>query len=128
MNRRTLIVFLVPLLFLTSCFKDEIIPPSVTQLEDISVSDHFDWSTGKTVELDIVGLPTTISVTATLSVSLSDGSEIYKGNHAMNHNLSLRLSIPGNEETIKVRYGTMNYTLPIVSGKATLSFIPEIQD
>lgn len=118
------------MILFNSCMKgyDDIIPPSTGNLKDIKVSSTFNWSTSKTVDVNITGLPTEIPVISTLIISLGDGSSLYQGWHNMSQSGIIKIVVPVVADKVKLRYGTTEYILPISDNKVDFSFIPIIQD
>jgi hypothetical protein len=118
------------LILFNSCMKgyDDIIPPSTGNLKDIKVSSTFNWSTSKTVDVNITGLPTEIPVISTLIISLSDGSSLYQGWHDMSQSRIIKILVPAVIDKIKLKYGTQEYILPLNDNKVDFSFIPIVQD
>lgn len=121
---------LLPFFCFTSCIKDiDDLPQNPNKdLKYVRVSSSFDWSTSKTIDVDITGLPTSVPIYSTLTISLNDGSILYQGNHAMSANTVVNLIIPNTEESIKLRFGTLEYAVPVIENKASVSFIPEVED
>jgi hypothetical protein len=78
--------------------------------------------------LIIKGLPTTIPVKSTLSVSLPNGDLVYQGSQLMSDNTTLKLIIPVVHKQLLIKFGTNTYTVAISDGVANFSFIPEIVD
>jgi hypothetical protein len=116
---------------LFSCQKgfDDLIPPSSnSNLKDIKVSSTFNWSTSKTVDVNITGLPTGAPVISTLIISLDDGSNIYQGSQNMSQTRAIQIIVPVTENEIKLKFGSMEYRLPINNNKVDFSFVPEVQD
>lgn len=116
---------------LSSCMKDiDAIPPSNDKksLDEIQVSAVFDWSTSKTITVEIVGLPTPNPIWSTLTIMLPDGSTLYQRYHNMADNLQLKLVLPVEQTEIQLKYGTETYILPVNEKKASFSFIPKVID
>lgn len=130
MLRKVLLLPLLGLLVLTSCIKDfdDLPAPVPEDLTDIKVSSSFDWSTSKTIDVNITGLPTSIPIYSTLTISLSDGSSLFQSNHEMSQSVKLQVVIPALEEAVKIRYGSVEYLLPVQENKVDFSFIPEISE
>jgi len=122
------LVFCIPMFIFSSCMKEQEVLPQTTDLQKINVSSDFNWSTGKVVALHIMGLPTVLPVFSSLIVSVEDGNILYQGRHEMSKNLTLKVVVPNQVQSLNVRYGSMDYLLSILKDEATLSFIPEIQD
>lgn len=116
-------------LLLVACSKEEITPdPSVKTMDELQVEASFDWNTGQNVDLVIKGLPTTIPIKSTLSVSLPNGDIVYQGSHLMSDNTTLKLIIPVMHKQLLIKFGTNDYTVAINEGIANFSFIPEVVD
>lgn len=116
-------------MLLIACSKEEITPePTVTTMDELQVEASFDWNTGQNVDLIIKGLPTTIPIKSTLSVSLPNGALVYQGAHLMSDNATLKLVIPAIHNQLHIQFGTNSYSVAISSGVANFSFIPEIAD
>lgn len=116
-------------LLLVACSKEEITPdPTVKTMDELQVEASFDWKTGQNVDLVVKGLPTTIPVKSTLSVSLPNGDIVYQGSHLMSDNTTLKLIIPVMHKQLLIKFGTNDYTVAINEGIANFSFIPEVVD
>jgi hypothetical protein len=127
-NLKSIILLLSISLFVFSgCMKDEIVPLLPKSLNELNADDTFTWTTANSVEIQITGLPTVIPVRSTLSILLSDGTNLYSEFHLMSENLSLNLPIPSSENQLVLKYGSMVYPLVISNGKVEFSFIPKIQ-
>ena len=108
-------------LLLVACSKEEITPdPSVKTMDELQVEASFDWNTGQNVDLVIKGLPTTIPIKSTLSVSLPNGDIVYQGSHLMSDNTTLKLIIPVMHKQLLIKFGTNDYTVAINEGIAIL--------
>lgn len=116
------------LIFLFSCRKEENFTLANKNISEIQVSSEFNWSTGKTVDVTITGLPTEIPVSSTLTISLKDGSSIYQGYYNMNQSSVIKVSIPDSETEIKLKFGSVEHILAISGNKADFSFIPLVLD
>ncbi|MBK7029889.1 MAG: hypothetical protein IPH45_12045 [Bacteroidales bacterium] len=130
MNKTVVFLSLLSTFFLTSCIKDfdDLPAPVPDNLKEINVSSNFDWNTSRNIDINITGLPTQIPIFSTLTISLNDGSNLFQMNHEMSKTIKLELVVPNLEENIKIKYGTMEYTLPIENNKVAFSFIPEVTD
>jgi hypothetical protein len=129
-------VFLITVLvtiLLVACSKNRlestddgtIEPPKISTLV---VPATFNWSTGKTITVNIVGLPTLLPVKSTLTIGLKDGTQLYKNFQDMSQSFRIIVTIPAIENSLRLKYGTVTYDFPITGDKADFSFIPTIQD
>ncbi|NVO21514.1 MAG: hypothetical protein HXX13_17565 [Bacteroidetes bacterium] len=118
------------ILMFSSCMKDVDLSkkPVSGNLQDINISSTFNWSTSKTVNVNITGLPTQDLVISTLIISLNDGSMLYQEAHDMSQSKAIQIIVPNVEQSIKLKYGSEEYTLPIDNNKVDFSFIPVLQD
>jgi len=121
---------LLATLWLISCSKDPNDPSAQIpgNLSNLKVAQSFNWSTSKTIEISITGLPTPAPLYSTLTLSLPDGSNIYKSTHDINTNETLKVVIPSTENSIRLRFGSVEHDLQVSDGKASFSFIPVVQD
>lgn len=130
MKKPVYLLFLGLLIFLFSCQKEEIDPivPDSVSLKDIKVSSTFNWSTSKTVNVNITGLPTGSPVVSTLVLSLENGNTLFQQSYVMSESKVIQIIIPANEDQIKIRFGNMDYLLPVEGDKVDFSLIPAVQD
>jgi len=132
MKKITPILFLIILaVTVTACIKQNFPdqkPETKSKLEDAKIPDGFNWSTAKTIDVVITGLPTIITIKNTLTISISDGTKLYTALHDMSQSLNLKLSVPSTINEVRFKYGSTDKVLPIVNGKAEHSFIPVLTD
>jgi hypothetical protein len=130
MKKYNLFFLLSLMIFFASCKKDLTDPvyPDNDNLENIQVPSTFNWSTGQNVIISIQGLPTTIPIKSTLSISLTDGTVLHQRFHAMDLDATIEVTIPKTETQLLLKYGTAEYQVAIVNNQATFSFIPQIQE
>ena len=132
-NSIYIILFLVAGI-LVSCVKfpnpdpGPVKPTEKITLGDIKISDSFTWSTSKSVEVIIIGLPTIVTVKSTLSLSLPDGTRLYSSLHNMSQDLKIRTIVPSETTNLTLKYGSMVYNLKVIGNKAEFSFIPDIPE
>ena len=115
---------------LFGCSKGEKVIPdtSAVTIQNLKASDTFGWTTGRRVELKIEGLPTTIPVKSTLTISLQDGTVLLRRLHQMDENISLFLVLPASASQLVLKYGTDTRLVPVTGSQAQFSFIPVVQD
>jgi len=128
-----ILITLISTVVLLSCIKQNLPDPGTkpedkTKLADAKISDGFNWSTSKSVEVVITGLPTVVPIKNTLTITLPDGSKLYNSYHDMSLNIKLTLVIPSNISQLKLKFGSFNETLNIVNNKAEFSFIPVLTE
>jgi len=129
MKKLLFLPLLLAFVGLTSCSKDLAdTSEHPANLSELRVSPQFSWSTGKTIEIDITGLPTPEPVYSTLTISLNDGSNIYQATHNINSSTSFTVVVPAATDSLGLRFGSNQYKLPVGTGKVDFSFIPVVQD
>lgn len=125
------LLFTIILVF-TSCI-DEFDQPDgfstgAKNLNELKVSSDFNWSTAKTIEISITGLPVLEGVApskATLELK-GEKTFYYSGFHAINENLVLKVSVPTTEKSINLKFGAIEQTATIQDNKVSFSYIPVI--
>jgi hypothetical protein len=130
MKRPVYLLMLGVLIQLYSCQKENNDPktPVSGNLKDITVSSAFNWSTSKTIDVNITGLPTEYPVFSTLVISLNDGSSLYQATHDMSQNSVIQIIVPVVETKVKLKYGSGEFDLPINGNKVEFSFLPIVKD
>ncbi len=129
-NRNLILISAIFGLMITSCSKSEIDIPdnSGKALNELVVSSSFSWNTALPVELKITGLPTIVPVSATLTISLENGTPLFNEYHLMDQNLTVKLQIPSTENKLVLKYGTVSYPVEVLNNQAAFSFIPVVTD
>ncbi|MFZ4726777.1 MAG: hypothetical protein ACOYMD_15190 [Paludibacter sp.] len=126
------IMFLVGVF--TSCSEDfnqtEPISNGAKDLNELKVSSGFNWSTSKTVEISIVGLPTLANFEPVKSTLVLRGENhvFYTAYHAINENLTILVTVPTNEKLIRLKFGSIEQKVTIENDKVAFSFIPKLTD
>lgn len=128
MKKHVCLILSALILFLFSCQKENNFTSTDKNLNEIQVSSAFNWSTGKTVDVTITGLPTEIPVNSTLIISLRNGSTLYQGSYEMNQSGVIQVTVPDSETQIILKYGSVEHILPVVGNKVDFSFIPLVVD
>ena len=127
------LVLIVMTITLWGCQDELTIQTTSNGAKDMStlkVSQDFDWSTAKTIEITITGLPTLESVEAVKSTLTIKGQDklFYSGFHAMNEDLTLKVVVPSNETSIQLKFGSIEKEATIENSKVSFSYIPTITD
>lgn len=108
---------------LSSCMKDDdnFSPDpnqTVEEMEELSVSDDFNWKTSESVLLKVKGL-----YNGTVKVKDLNGKTYYKGFHNMFTHVSTMITLPDKIDEVKIEYNGETTTVPIVDKKIIHSFI-----
>ncbi len=117
---------------LQSCIKaDEQIQPASTDTEfkSLTVADDFNWNTANAVTLQITGTQTTETVTNTLIISSEDMSATYyTGQLAMDANANIKFALPIDQNSVLVRYGSIQKVVAISNKTGNFNYLPSLPD
>ena len=108
---------------LSSCMKDDDDSnpdpnQTVEEMDELSVSDSFDWKTSESVLLKVEGL-----YNGTVKVKSMNGKTYYKEFHNMFTHVSTMITLPDKIDEVKIEYHGETATVPIVDKKIIHSFI-----
>ncbi len=97
-------------------------------LNELKVSPDFNWSTAQSIEISITGLPVLKGIEPAKATLVLKGEKdvYYSGFHAINENLTFKLSIPTTEKSINLKFGAIEHTASIQNNKLSFSYIPVV--
>jgi hypothetical protein len=100
---------------------------TATNIENLNVSEDFDWKTSNKVVVEITGLPAMKNINPVKNtLTLSDGvNAYYTGYHSISENQRIELIISSEVKNIKLQFGSIEKEALITNGKVSFSFIPE---
>jgi hypothetical protein len=52
----------------------------------------------------------------------------YTANHAINENLTILVTLPSDEKSIRLKFGSIEQSVTIENDKVAFSFIPKLTD
>ena len=105
------------------CLKvDEMKPPQPQRTKELMISPLFDWSTTKTIELSIKGIPGAYNNRKTLTVYHED-KVFYKELYNIKENIRRDVIIPAYLNTLSISFGQFTRTFDVSSRKLTFSFV-----
>lgn len=122
--KKLVYIILIGLAFtLSSCMKDDsdTNPDSdqnVDSMQELNVSDNFDWKTSGSVLLKVKGLQN-----GTVTVKGLNGKVYYKGFHNMFIHISTMITLPDKVTEVEIAYNGETATVPVVDNRITHSFI-----
>jgi len=125
-------IIFTSILALTSCIDDFDEPGDFStgskNMNELKVSSDFNWSTAQTIEITITGLPVLQGVAPSKATLLLKGEKdvYYTGFHAINENLSFKVSVPTTEKSINLKFGAIEQTASILNNKLSFSYIPVV--
>lgn len=98
------------------------------KFSELKTSEGFNWKTNKELTFNYVGFPTINPVKTTLTISSEDGKVVlYSGMQEMSANLEVKLAIPTNMGTIKVKYGAVEKTYQTNVSKISFDILPVLE-
>jgi hypothetical protein len=116
------------LLFFTQCIKPDDQPEKeVTKTTEMNISPSFNWSSTKSIDVAIQGVPVTPDNRKTLLI-YSDEQIFLKELYNINQNLDRTIHVPAFINTLSVKYGDFQQSFDITNGKIELSFIPNLPE
>ena len=124
MNQIKLLLLLAVMIGLAACQKDELVMPIPQDIENVSTSEEFSWSTGDIVTFRLEGLPSKVAYASTLTLTTPDGKILFTRLHSIQEDFSIELTVPSIHQNLEMTYGKMKKSLLIVNAVAEYSFIP----
>ncbi len=116
---------------ITSCKKDvngDIIDPgNNNNMKALTISESFNWSTNKTIAVEIEGIPGAIQISRTLTLS-NDGVVFFSMLLPINQNLSTTLVVPQTLNSLTLQYGSFEQVFDLTGGKIEYSFLPVVEE
>jgi hypothetical protein len=132
--KKFIILSILAALSLSSCKKNltenQDLPKgnTTTKFSELKTTESFDWKTNKELTFNYVGFPTINPVKTTLTISSEDGKVVlYSGMQEMSANLEVKLAIPTNMGTIKVKYGAVEKTYQTNVSKISFDILPVLE-
>jgi hypothetical protein len=120
---------------LTSCKKqlteDQDLPKNslTKKFSELKTSESFDWKTTKELTFNYVGIQTIQPVKTTLTVSSEDGKVVlFSGLQEMSANFQIKLAIPTNMSTLKVKYGAVEKTYQTNVSAISFDILPTLEN
>jgi hypothetical protein len=130
-----LMTLLIPVIVLfSSCVEQpleddtRIAGPSEDTIEDLKVSEFFEWKTTQEITVNIEGLPVDVGVNRKLALLNASGEEIFAGSHKMHEDFEMTFDLPQNINTITMKYGAIEKTAEIIGKSVAFDFLTELVD
>ena len=118
--KKSLILFFSIALLISACNRnqnDNPIPTTPPTMEDLEVSEGFDWKTTKDIQLVITGKTTNI-----LEVLSEDGVTYQSAFITANVPYTMKLTVASYEDNIKLKYGGQEIILALDSENISYEF------
>lgn len=124
-----ILTLIVPAMVLfSSCVEEQLednnklIAPEVETIDDLIVSEFFDWKTTNEITVSIEGLSMNVGVDQRLSLLTSEGTEIFGGSHKMHENFQMTFDLPSDVDVIVMKYGAAEKSSEINNKVASFNF------
>lgn len=119
MKKLTLIlgIFAIGLVMFSGCKKLEIQDPGPASMDNLSVSESFDWKTTRTITLHLTGYASSVA-----NITSASGSSYTKIFLNQNERMTLQVTIPTYETTIHLRYMGQDVTLEVSNSEIEYIF------
>lgn len=124
MNQIKLLLLLAVLIGLAACHKDELVEPIPQDIENVTPSEEFSWSTGEVVTFRLFGLPSKMAYSSTLTLRTPDGKELLSRLHNISDDFTMELTVPSIYQSLEMEYGKLKKVIPILNSQAEYSFVP----
>jgi|GEM_PF-2003399 len=125
---RIMALIIPGIVFFTSCVEqpleddNRLVGPSTESIEDLKVSEFFDWKTTNEITVSIEGLSMNVGVDQRLSLLTSEGTEIFAGSHKMHENFQMTFDLPSDVDVIVMKYGAAEKSSEINNKVASFNF------
>lgn len=129
MKKIKLFVGIALLVAASSCtkVKDVESTPNTTKpgsFKEIKVADNFNWSTSKSIILNVQGFESAAPVTNTFIVSSEDQKEVYfASNTLMSETFKADFDLPIHVKKIKVSFGTITKVLDVNANTINFDYL-----
>lgn len=125
-----IIIFSLTAAIFTSCKKDvngDNDPENIKNMKALTIYETFNWSTSKTITVDIEGIPGAINISRTLTLT-NNGHIFFSILLPINQNLSTTLIVPQTLNSLTLHYGNFEQVFDLSGGKIEYSFLPVIEE
>tara|TARA_R110002111_G_scaffold163790_4_gene229996 strand:- start:1776 stop:2183 length:408 start_codon:yes stop_codon:yes gene_type:complete len=115
----------------SSCIKEELedntklITDDVESIDDLVVSEFFDWKTTKEITVSIKGLTMDVGVDQKLTLLTGDGDEFFGGSHKMHEDFEMAFDLPAGIDAIVMKYGATEKSAEVTNQVASFTFETE---
>ena len=130
-----LMSLLIPVMvFFSSCVEQpleddiRIAGPAEDTIEDLKVSEFFEWKTTQEITVNIEGLPVDVGVNRKLGLLTASGEEIFAGSHKMHEDFEMTFDLSQNINTITMQYGSIEKSAEIMGSGVSFDFYTELAD
>ena len=118
----------------TSCVEQpleddtRLVGPTEETIEDLKVSEFFEWKTTREITVNIEGLPVDVGVNRKLALLTASGDEIFAGSHQMHEDFEMTFDLSQEITALTMSYGAIEKTAEITGNSVSFDFYTEILD
>jgi|AntAceMinimDraft_12_1070368.scaffolds.fasta_scaffold229890_1 hypothetical protein len=94
-------------------------------IDDLKVSEFFEWKTTQEITVNIEGLPVDVSVNRKLALLTASGDEIFAGSHNMHEDFEMTFDLPLDIKKITMKYGATEKSGDILNKTVDFTFESE---
>jgi hypothetical protein len=99
--------------------------PAEASIENLMVSEFFEWKTTQEITVNIEGLPVDVSVNRKLALLTASGDEIFAGSHNMHEDFEMTFDLPLDIKKITMKYGATEKSEDILNKTVDFTFESE---
>ena len=128
MGFRILALIIPILVFFSSCNEEQLeentklIGPEAETIDELTVSEFFDWKTTNEITVNIEGLPVDVGVNQKLTLLTSEGTEIFGGSQKMHEDFEMTFDLPSSVDVIVMKYGGTEKSSEVNNNVASFNF------
>ena len=128
MGFRILALIIPILVFFSSCNEEQLeentklIGPEAETIDELTVSEFFDWKTTNEITVNIEGLKVDVGVNQKLTLLTSEGTEIFGGSHKMHEDFEMTFDLPSSVDVIVMKYGGTEKSSEVNNNVASFNF------
>ncbi|WP_339711404.1 hypothetical protein [Cyclobacterium amurskyense] len=128
MGFRILALIIPILVFFSSCNEEQLeentklIGPEAETIDELTVSEFFDWKTTNEITVNIEGLPVDVGVNQKLTLLTSEGTEIFGGSQKMHEDFEMTFDLPSSVDVIVMKYGGTEKSSEVKNNVASFNF------
>ncbi|EPR67213.1 hypothetical protein ADICYQ_3768 [Cyclobacterium qasimii M12-11B] len=119
------------MVFFSSCVEEQLedntklITNDLETINDLVVSEFFDWKTTNEITVNIEGLSIDVGVDQKLSLLTGEGTEFFGGSHKMHEDFEMTFDLPTGIDVIVMKYGATEKSAEVTNQVASFSFETE---
>jgi hypothetical protein len=131
---RSMAFMILGIVIFTSCIEEPLedntrmVGPTEASIEDLKVSEFFEWKTTQEITVIIEGLPVDVGVNRKLALLTTSGDEIFAGSHKIHEDFEMTFDLPQGINSLTMKYGAIEKTADIMGKSVSFDFLTELVD